>query len=91
MSAITATVYGKVQGVWFRGSTQQKANELGITGWVKNTMDGNVALEAHGKKLQLEALIDWLAKGPSYSQVEHLDVKWIESSTEYGSFSIRHT
>lgn len=77
MKAITAIIHGRVQGVWFRGSTQQKANELGITGWVKNTLEGNVELEAHGEKVQLEVFIAWLFKGPKYSQVEHVDVEWI--------------
>ncbi|EEZ80737.1 acylphosphatase [Candidatus Thioglobus sp.] len=90
MKAITAIIHGRVQGVWFRGSTQQKANELGITGWVKNTLEGNVELEAHGEKVQLEVFIAWLFKGPKYSQVEHVDVEWIGSNTQFYSFNIKH-
>jgi len=90
VKAITAIIHGRVQGVWFRGSTQQKANELGITGWVKNTLEGNVELEAHGEKVQLEFFIAWLFKGPKYSQVEHVDVEWIGSNTQFYSFNIKH-
>jgi acylphosphatase len=90
VKAITAIIHGRVQGVWFRGSTQQKANELGITGWVKNTLEGNVELEAHGEKVQLEVFIAWLFKGPKYSQVEHVDVEWIGSNTQFYSFNIKH-
>ena len=90
MKAITAIIHGRVQGVWFRGSTQQKANELGITGWVKNTLEGNVELEAHGEKVQLEVFIAWLFKGPKYSKVKHVDVEWIGSNTQFSSFNIKH-
>lgn len=90
MQAITAIISGRVQGVWFRGSTQKKAMELGLTGWVKNTTDGSVYLEAQGEKLQLEIFISWLSKGPNYSRVDQVDIKWIEATTQYISFSIRY-
>jgi len=50
VKAITAIIHGRVQGVWFRGSTQQKANELGITGWVKNTLEGMLNLRRMARK-----------------------------------------
>ena len=90
MQAITAIISGRVQGVWFRGSTQKKAMELGLTGWVKNTTDGSVYLEAQGEKSQLEIFIGWLSKGPNYSRVDQVDIKWIEATTQYISFSIRY-
>jgi acylphosphatase len=90
VQAITAIISGRVQGVWFRGSTQKKAMELGLTGWVKNTTDGSVYLEAQGEKSHLEIFIGWLSKGPNYSRVDQVDIKWIEATTQYISFSIRY-
>ena len=90
MHAITAIISGRVQGVWFRGSTQKKAMELGLTGWVKNTTDGSVYLEAQGEKSQLEIFISWLSKGPHYSRVDQVDIKWIEATTQHTSFSVRY-
>ncbi|MEO1939610.1 acylphosphatase [Candidatus Thioglobus sp.] len=90
MKAITAIIHGKVQGVWFRGSTQKKANELGITGWIKNTSRGSVELEAHGEKIQLDVFIDWLSEGPMYSRVEQVNVNWIEPSVQFSAFSVKY-
>lgn len=67
-------VSGQVQGVFYRASTQQRARALGLTGWVRNTEDGNVELLACGTSAQLEVLERWLWQGPPaarVSQVSH--------------------
>ena len=50
---------GKVQGVYFRASTMKKANELGLTGWVRNLRDGRVEAVIEGSEVKVERLIDW--------------------------------
>jgi len=62
-------VSGRVQGVWFRASTQDKAKELGITGWAKNLADGRVEVLAFGEKDQLLTLHAWLKVGPELAEV----------------------
>lgn len=62
-------VTGKVQGVWYRKSTQQKASSLNITGYVKNQPDGGVFIEAEGNEHQLQKLIEWCNSGPEYAIV----------------------
>ena len=62
-------VSGKVQGVWFRASTQTEAEKLGLTGWAKNLPDGRVEVMACGEKAQVLALREWLKKGPPRAQV----------------------
>lgn len=62
-------VSGRVQGVFFRKFTQQQAKALGVTGWVKNTIDGKVELKAFGSQTQLEALIAKLWEGPMAAEV----------------------
>lgn len=66
---IEATVTGRVQGVFFRNSTQEMAQSLGLTGWVKNNTDGSVLLCACGEKTQVEQLIEWLNEGPPLAKV----------------------
>lgn len=71
---ISAVVSGKVQGVFYRDSARQKAQSLGITGWIKNTADGTVELHACGDEENIKAFVDWLWEGPSVAQVT--DVIW---------------
>jgi acylphosphatase len=58
-------VFGKVQGVGFRYYTQQKAQQLGLKGWVRNEMDGSVEIEAEGDEMSLAELISFIKKGAS--------------------------
>ena len=88
-STMTARVIGCVQGVYFRAATQIEANKLGITGWVKNTKEGDVCLEAEGSEENLEQLVLWLYKGPKLAKVEHVIVESSEASDSFQSFEIR--
>ena len=63
-------VTGKVQGVFFRQSTMEKAKSLGITGWVRNIPDGSVEIMASGTVDQLTALFNWCHEGPEDAAVE---------------------
>ncbi len=68
-------VSGKVQGVWYRQSTKEKALELGITGEVSNQSDGTVKIIATGTAEQLYQFTDWCRQGPPKARVINLDVK----------------
>lgn len=70
-------VSGKVQGVWFRASTKVEADNLGLTGWVRNLADGRVELQAFGTKEQLQLLQQWLHIGPPLADVSTVDCKEI--------------
>ena len=59
-AGVHCIVTGKVQGVWFRQSTMEKARSLKLTGWVKNLRNGDVELEAYGDVEQLRLLKEWL-------------------------------
>jgi len=67
-------VSGRVQGVFFRKSTQQKALELGIKGWVRNEPDGSVLVEVEGILSAVEEMKDWLRLGPPMAKVEFLEI-----------------
>lgn len=68
------TVSGKVQGVFFRKSTLDKAILLGIKGWVKNETDGTVTVELEGELHQLLAMTSWLKEGPPLAEVQGLTI-----------------
>ena len=72
-TCIRCRVFGKVQGVFFRASTQKIATELGLVGYAKNRPDGSVEVLACGDKQALESLNEWLWVGPTYAKVS--DVK----------------
>lgn len=73
-------VTGRVQGVFYRQSTKEFAQSLGLAGWVRNQDDGSVAAEAIGPKPELERLIAWCRKGPPSARVDEVSVEWLEPS-----------
>ena len=77
--SIQIKVYGKVQGVWYRASTQRKAEELQIFGFVRNEVDGSVYIEAEGEEIALEALVEWCKEGSPFSKVERLEINQIKT------------
>ena len=72
---IRLTIIGKVQRVWYRASTERKAKELNICGFVENHENGNVYAEAEGTTEELDALIAWCKKGPPLARVEQVLVE----------------
>ncbi len=66
-------VQGRVQGVWYRGSTQAQAQTLEVTGYARNLADGSVEVLACGETTQVEALCTWLWQGPRHADVTHVD------------------
>jgi len=71
---ISILISGRVQGVFFRASTKNKADELGIKGFVKNLGDGSVYIEAEGNQDQLITFESWCRKGPPRAQVIQTDI-----------------
>lgn len=72
---ITVKVFGDVQGVGFRYSTQDYAREIGLKGYAKNLSDGTVEVIAEGDKSKIDSLIGFLYDHPGMSTVDNLDVK----------------
>ncbi len=80
-------VTGKVQGVFFRRYTQQKALSLGLKGWVRNLDSGEVECVVCGETEKVEALCQWLHQGPPAAQVIKVKVKEVPYET-FETFSI---
>ena len=71
-------VRGRVQGVWFRASTAERAHALGLCGRAENRSDGTVLVYAAGSPDALDALIAWLHRGPPMARVDAVEVEVIE-------------
>ncbi len=68
-------ISGRVQGVFYRASTRQKANELGCAGYARNLPDGRVEVLAVGEPNAVQSLLDWLWRGSPASEVKFVEVQ----------------
>ena len=68
---------GRVQGVFYRASTRQRALELGCSGYAHNLPDGRVEVLVKGEEAAVQALVAWLSQGPPAAQVNHVDVQML--------------
>jgi len=82
-------ISGIVQGVFFRASTADKAQELELTGWVKNLPDGRVEAVIEGPKNKIEKMIKWAKEGPKFAKVDEVEISWEEYKGEFENFEIR--
>lgn len=87
-SRVHIIVSGRVQGVFFRDFTRRLAAELKLTGWVKNTRDGNVEIIAEGDKDKLQQLIEVVKIGPPSAKVKDCKIEWSEFAGEFKDFEI---
>lgn len=75
LQTISIIVKGKVQGVYYRQTTQEKAMALGITGTARNLPDRSVKIIATGTREQLDKLLAWCRQGPSRAEVSGIETK----------------
>ena len=90
LASVQATVYGYVQGVFFRAYTSRRAKELNLTGYVCNLPGGGVEVQAEGERKQLEKLVDYLKVGPPAAKVEKVITSWSEYTGRYSEFDIMY-
>ena len=83
-------VQGRVQGVYFRASTRDRARRLGLSGWVHNCRNGSVELIAEGEKAKLEQLVTWCHSGPPGAVVTNVEVEWQEGTGEFVGFAVKY-
>ena len=89
MFKIRVMISGNVQGVFFRISTQDKARELELTGWVKNIFNNAVEILAEGDREKLSLFTGWLQLGPPNATIDKISIEWEESLVkEHSSFEI---
>jgi len=81
-------IEGRVQGVWFRESTRREAVSLGVSGWVKNRLEGSVELVAEGDEAAIRNLVSWCSQGPPMARVDKVHENQEEWAGEFESFDI---
>lgn len=84
-------VTGRVQGVFFRAYTKDKADELQVGGWVRNLADGRVEACIEGEASDVARMLDWLAEGSPYSVVTEVTQRELAGSCGSEPFAIRPT
>ncbi len=83
-------IKGRVQGVGFRFSAVDEARRLGVSGWVRNTPDGDVELLAEGPRDRLQRLTTWSHAGPPGALVTDVEERWLPYAGELSGFRIVH-
>ncbi len=81
-------IFGNVQGVNFRYYGQQKALEIGLTGWVKNISDRTVECLTEGEEEDLKKFLDWCYNGPKWANVNKVEEEWLGYTGKFDSFDI---
>ncbi|MDD1638508.1 MAG: acylphosphatase [Methylococcaceae bacterium] len=89
MRRVKILVSGRVQGVYFRMFTQNKAKHLGIKGCARNLPDGRVEIIAEADTGSIEKLIKWCHKGPATARVDQVEITELEPDQVFTSFEIR--
>ncbi|MCS6769833.1 MAG: acylphosphatase [Candidatus Caldarchaeum sp.] len=88
-AVVRVRVYGKVQGVFFRASMKELADEVGVDGWVRNMDDGSVEAVIAGDEVNVKRVVEWCRRGPPNARVERLVVEEAEEPNVQG-FRIRY-
>lgn len=81
-------VEGRVQGVWFRGATEERARALGLAGWVRNRSDGSVEAVFEGPPAAVDAAVVWCRRGPPAARVAQVAVRE-ETPEGLAGFAVR--
>ena len=87
--AFEVRIRGRVQGVFFRASTERTARELGLVGWVRNEADGTVAMHVQGAPDALEQLLDWAHRGPPGARVDAVEAAPVAVESQFEAFEVR--
>lgn len=90
MVRATLRIEGRVQGVFFRQSTREMAAGRGLTGWVRNCVDGSVEAVFEGERQDVLAAVEWCRQGPPAATVSSVQVEWHAFQDEFESFSLHY-
>jgi acylphosphatase len=84
-------IFGRVQGVFFREAMRERAEQLKVTGWVRNCSDGTVEAIAQGDAFKVGRLIEWAQRGPAAANVDKVEVEIAEEEVHYTIFDKKPT
>ncbi len=89
MLTVHLLIKGKVQGVFYRATAKDVAQKNGLTGWIRNTGNGEVEAIVSGTQTQLDTFITWCQNGPKRADVSEVVISNVEGQI-FNSFSIKH-
>ena len=81
---------GRVQGVYFRTHCAERAQSLGLDGYVRNLTDGSVEAIFEGDRAAIEKCIEWNKISQPYARVSGVEVSWAEAQGEVEGFHVGH-
>jgi acylphosphatase len=87
MITVHLLIEGQVQGVFYRATAKEIADKLGITGWIKNTWEGNVEATVTGDETSVQKFINWCWQGPKKAEVINVTATKKEEKT-FNNFSV---
>lgn len=88
MNRVHIYIEGRVQGVGFRAGMQRRAEQLGVTGFVKNIQDGRVEAIIAGDDEAVDKLVQYAREGPQFANVTTVTIEHQEYTAEFSSFTI---
>ena len=83
------SITGRVQGVFFRAWSRERADELGVKGWIRNRPDGHVEAHVEGEESRVEEMIGRLRIGPPAARVDDLRI-WNADVCDFDGFEVRY-
>lgn len=86
--AVELRVRGRVQGVGFRYYTRHAASRIGVTGWVRNEVDGSVVIHAEGTAEQLQRMEEFARRGAPAARVADVSVRKVPAQGTFRTFSV---
>jgi acylphosphatase len=88
MTRRRVVIQGRVQGVFFRGSTVEQARQVGVSGWVRNRPDGTVEAVFEGNAAQVAEMVRYCHEGPPWARVERVE-EFEEAPEDLEGFGVR--
>ncbi|HEY8739691.1 MAG TPA: acylphosphatase [Candidatus Dormibacteraeota bacterium] len=89
MARLRAVVHGGVQGVGYRDFVSREAVRRRLRGYVRNASDGSVEIEAEGRRMELDAFLAELRRGPRFAEVGRVDTAWDADRGEFEGWDLR--
>jgi acylphosphatase len=88
MERLHVKIEGLVQGVFFRDAAKKKAEEMNITGWIKNKNDGTIEAVFEGEVNNLNKMLEFCREGPPDAVVDIVEEEWEDATEEFDTFEI---
>jgi acylphosphatase len=89
MVRVYVKLTGRVQGVAFRYYARSMASRLGVKGWIRNMVSGDVEAIIEGSEYKVNQMLEWCKEGPGMARVEKVTVDWLSYIGEFTDFNIR--